>query len=61
MKDYKIAIFFRLIKECPQHNGREVILGVIEMIRDWSLPPVHLLVISRNKRHTTSIRSFYRL
>ena len=36
------------LDECPRENGREEVLGVIQEIRNWRLPSVHLLVTSRD-------------
>lgn len=36
------------LDECPRDHGREGVLEVIQTIRDWCLPGVHLLVTSRD-------------
>jgi archaellum biogenesis ATPase FlaH len=37
------------LDECPRTNSREDVLGVIQAIRDWRLPSVHLLVTSQDQ------------
>jgi hypothetical protein len=42
-------ILLDALDECPRDNGREDVLRVIQVIRDWRLPSVHLLVTSRDQ------------
>lgn len=42
-------ILLDALDECPRDHGREVVLRVIQEIRDWRLPTVHLLVTSRDQ------------
>lgn len=41
-------ILLDALDECPRDNSREDVLRVIQMIRDWRLPSLHLLVTSRD-------------
>ncbi|KZN92140.1 Ankyrin repeat and KH domain-containing protein [Penicillium chrysogenum] len=42
-------ILLDALDECPRDCGREDVLGVIQAIRGWRLPSVHLLVTSRDQ------------
>lgn len=42
-------ILLDALDECPRDCGREGVLRVIQAIRDWSMPSVHLLVTSRDQ------------
>ena len=42
-------ILLDALDECPRGCGREDVLRVIQAIRDWRLPGLHLLVISRDQ------------
>jgi hypothetical protein len=42
-------ILLDALDECPRDCGREGVLRVIQAIRDWKLPGVHLLVTSRDQ------------
>jgi archaellum biogenesis ATPase FlaH len=42
-------IILDALDECPRDDGREDVLRVIQVIRDWCLPSVHLLVTSRDQ------------
>lgn len=42
-------ILLDALDECPRDYEREDVLKVIQVIRDWGLPSVHLLVTSRDQ------------
>lgn len=42
-------ILLDALDECPRDNGREDVLRVIQVMRDWRLPNVHLIVTSRDQ------------
>ncbi|KAL2818111.1 hypothetical protein BJX63DRAFT_440349 [Aspergillus granulosus] len=42
-------ILLDALDECPRDDGREGVLRVIQVIRDWSVPSVHIFVTSRDQ------------
>ncbi|KAJ5311151.1 hypothetical protein N7476_007011 [Penicillium atrosanguineum] len=42
-------IILDALDECPRDDSREDVLRVIQVIRDWCLPSVHLLVTGRDQ------------
>jgi hypothetical protein len=41
-------IILDALDECPRDRGREDVLRVIQVMRDWNLPSAHLFVTSRD-------------